>query len=133
MDEWLARYPPRQFDGPDPEDSTRSGAHTTRPDKVRVDDTLDLHGYRLEEALATTGAFIDRAVENGYRKVLVIHGKGANGQGILRTQVRAYLEHHPMTGAMGYSRGAEGGRGALWVMLRDKRGRESASGRHRSR
>jgi DNA-nicking Smr family endonuclease len=90
-----------------------------RPEKIPADDSLDLHGYRLAEALAATDEFIERSVRQGFRKVVIIHGKGENGEGILRREVRTHLEHHALTGAMGYNRGSEGGRGALWVMLRN--------------
>jgi DNA-nicking Smr family endonuclease len=49
---------------------------------------------------------------------MIIHGKGRNGEGVLKREVRAYLERHRKTGAMGYAKGPDGGRGALWVMLR---------------
>jgi DNA-nicking Smr family endonuclease len=125
MDELLERYPPTGSGGAPSDVAGRrdeAGAPTQsrprRPEKVRVDASLDLHGYRLEEALQVTGTFIEQAVDEGYRKVVIIHGKGENGQGVLRREIRSYLEHHPLTGAMGYNRGPEGGRGALWVMLR---------------
>ena len=97
-----------------------SGSQTThvRPGRVRVDDTIDLHGMTVEEALQATEHFIEEGVRLGYRKVLVVHGKGENGLGVLKREIRAFLERHPATGAMGYPKGAEGGRGALWVMLR---------------
>lgn len=132
MADWLDRYPPDRRDEPSSETEPERGRPHMRPERVRIDDTLDLHGFRLDEALAATGAFVERSVAAGYRKILIIHGKGANGQGVLRQQVRAYLEHHPMTGAMGYGRGAEGGRGALWVMLRESRARYSEAENHRS-
>ncbi len=127
MNEWLDQYPPEDKNGDGP------GARRPNPEKLKIDDTLDLHGYRLREALEVTGAFIEGSVDNGYRKVLVIHGKGENGEGVLRREIRTYLEHHPMTGTMGHGRGAEGGRGALWVVLRERPRPESASDGHRSR
>ncbi len=125
MEELLERYPPEQSEALTPADAgnrdSESGLghhRARRPEKIRVDASVDLHGYRLEEALEVTRAFIEQSVEEGYGKVVIIHGKGENGQGVLRREIRAYLEHHPLTGAMGYNRGPEGGRGALWVMLR---------------
>ena len=127
MSEWLNRYPPPADSDPaGDKEAARAGdtAGRTNPEKLKTDDRIDLHGYRLKEALEVTGLFIERCVDSGFRKVLVIHGKGNNGQGVLRREIRTYLEQHPMTGAMGYGRGPEGGRGALWVMLRDGRGAE---------
>ena len=145
MNKWLDLYPPEDTGRPEdtgppedtgsPEDQNAAGpaTHRPNPEKLKIDDTLDLHGYRVQEALEVTGAFIEASVDSGYRKVLVIHGKGENGQGVLRREIRTYLEQHPMTGTMGYGRGAEGGRGALWVILRERSGLESVPDRHRSR
>lgn len=112
---WLDRYPPEDKDATvvEPDDE-----HRPNPESLPVDDSIDLHGYRLADALAATDAFIKRSVERGYRKVVVIHGKGRDGKGVLRREVKVHLERHPMTGAMGYGRGIDGGRGALWVILR---------------
>jgi len=140
MGNWLDLYPPEDTGRPEdtghpPTDGSEAGSelHRQNPEKIKVDDTLDLHGYRLQEALDVTRAFIDGSVESGFRKVLVIHGKGNNGQGVLRREIRTFLEQHPMTGTMGYGRGAEGGRGALWVILRKRSGSVSVPDRHRSR
>ena len=88
------------------------------PERVRVDDSIDLHGYTVSEAIAATDAFLSASLASGHRKVLVIHGKGRDGDGVLRKEIRAYLERHERTGAMGHPKGELGGRGALWVMLR---------------
>jgi DNA-nicking Smr family endonuclease len=124
MESLLDRYPPQDKDA-ERESEAGDNGHSRpgskeRPDRIPPDDSLDLHGYRLQEAIAATEAFLASAVENGYRKVVIIHGKGEGGQGILRREIRQYLEQHPMTGTMGYNRGVDGGRGALWVLLRKK-------------
>ena len=111
---WLERHPPVDKDA----GQAATAARTERPEALPVDGVIDLHGYRLAEALAATGQFLDSSVRAGHRKVMVVHGKGENGQGVLRREIRAYLERHPATGAMGYARGRDGGRGALWVVLR---------------
>ena len=114
-DDWVDRYLPGEEDLDDGEP-----AHTRRmrADKVPIDAQLDLHGYRLEEAIIVTTRFLEESLELGRRKILVIHGKGENGEGVLRREIRKLLERHPGTGEMGYGKGHEGGRGALWVMLR---------------
>jgi len=119
MESWLDKYPPDET----VRDDGLSGRATRRvnPERLKVDASVDLHGYRLEEAIVVTDRFIEESVAEGYRKVMIIHGKGDNGQGVLRKEIRTHLEHHPMTGAMGYGRGVDGGRGALWVILRSQR------------
>jgi DNA-nicking Smr family endonuclease len=112
----LDTNPPEDKDVLDEGREARTGH--LRPERVRIDDTIDLHGMTVEEALSATERFIEESVRHGYRKVLVVHGKGENGLGVLKREVRSFLERHPTTGAMGYPKGADGGRGALWVMLR---------------
>jgi len=117
--EWFAR----QIDRYPVVDKDSLTDEQNADDRVRVDrlapqDSIDLHGLTVDDALAATGRFISAGVARGLRKVVVIHGKGRNGEGVLKRQIRAYLERHPDTGAMGYSRGQDGGRGALWVVLR---------------
>lgn len=131
MNAWLDQHPAEDKDADVP--TADRAARRPNPEKLKIDDTLDLHGYRLQEALDVTGAFIERCVDDGYRKVLIIHGKGDNGQGVLRREIRTFLEQHPLTGTLGHGSGVEGGRGALWVILREKREPESAPDRHLSR
>lgn len=93
-------------------------SHKARPEKAPIEGEIDLHGYRLEEAIMVTNQFVDESLELGRRKIRIIHGKGDNGQGVLRKEIRQFIEKHPRTGQLGYGKGSEGGRGALWVMLR---------------
>jgi DNA-nicking Smr family endonuclease len=88
------------------------------PEKLPVDDSIDLHGMTLAEALAATDAFLTASIQKGHRKVLIIHGKGRDGEGVLRREIRPHLERDDRTGAMGYPGAELGGRGALWVVLR---------------
>jgi DNA-nicking Smr family endonuclease len=115
LDDWIERHPP-----PDKDDDEEVVQPPDRPQRVAVDDTIDLHGLRLEEALTATERFVEESVARGHRKIVIIHGKGENGQGVLRREVRSLLERHVATGAMGYQKGVDGGRGASWVMLRSK-------------
>lgn len=120
MEDQLDRYP---VVDKDVEDVGYGGAEPgvpSRPDRLPVDDTIDLHGHTLADALVETEQFVEASLERGFRKVMIIHGKGRNGEGVLKREVRAYLERHRKTGAMGYAKGPDGGRGALWVMLRPK-------------
>jgi DNA-nicking Smr family endonuclease len=125
MGDWLDRYPPQEKDS---DTGPPTAAKRRNPEKMKVEGTLDLHGFKLDEAIAATDRFIDESVESGLRKVMVVHGKGENGQGVLRREIRAHLERHPLTGRMGYGRGSEGGRGALWVILRERKEPEQESG-----
>lgn len=41
-----------------------------------AEETLDIHGLRIEEALPEVEAFLDRAFTAGLRRVRIVHGKG---------------------------------------------------------
>lgn len=68
--------------------------------------------------------FVDQAARTGVRWVLVITGKGSEGEGVLRRLVPLWLKTPPLSGqilAISQARQADGGGGALYVMLRRKR------------
>lgn len=120
LEQALDAYPVIDKDATLAEDDSDAPEH---PERLPVEDRTDLHGLTVEEALAQTDRFIASAVARGLRKVVIIHGKGRSpdgrdGEGRLKREVRAYLERDRRTGAMGYARGADGGRGALWVIVR---------------
>jgi DNA mismatch repair protein MutS2 len=56
------------------------------------DNTLDVRGLRVEEALRATDRFVDRSLLEGRDLVYVLHG---HGSGALRAAVRAALERSP--------------------------------------
>lgn len=88
------------------------------PRRLPIEATLDLHGYRLEEAISAVEHFIADGLSAGYRKLLIIHGKGESSGAVLRKEVRRFLERHPRVGTTGDADGQNGGRGAVWLMLR---------------
>jgi len=89
---------------------------------VPVDRRLDLHGLSAARAESRLTKFIETAANEGVRCVLVITGKGA---GILRGYVPEWLKRPPLSGlvlALAEARPIDGGGGALYVLLRRKRG-----------
>ncbi|MDR0502121.1 MAG: Smr/MutS family protein [Treponema sp.] len=89
------------------------------------DDILDIHGLSCEKALISLHAFFDRAKENGYEKLRIIHGKGNHTQSgtggsgaVLGDTVRAFIEKCPFAGESGYEKAVNGGSGATWVLLK---------------
>jgi DNA-nicking Smr family endonuclease len=90
---------------------------------VPVDRRLDLHGLTAARAESRLAQFIETAARDGCRCVLVITGKGA---GILRGHVPDWLKRQPLSPhilALAEARPHDGGSGALYVLLRRKRGR----------
>lgn len=79
------------------------------------DAAIDLHACTLEVALTRTEEFLARCHLKKFRKVLVIHGKGA---GVLKEGVRKYLTHHPLVAQIEEAERQHGGSGAVMVLLK---------------
>ncbi len=86
---------------------------------------LDLHGHRVAEAHQALGAFLHEARQQGKRCVRIVHGKGhgsRNGIPILKAKVRAWLARRNDVIAFCQARPADGGAGALLVLLKPSAG-----------
>lgn len=82
---------------------------------------LDLHGLRRDEAREQLAAFLREAVRHGLRCVRVIHGKGNGSPGrepVLKAKVKTWLVQKSEVIAFAQARAADGGHGALLVLLR---------------
>jgi len=82
---------------------------------------LDLHGLRTDEAREALGAFIRDAWRQGLRCLRVVHGKGLGSPGktpVLKGRVQSWLVQKNEVLAFVQARPAEGGAGALVVLLR---------------
>ena len=81
---------------------------------------LDLHGLRIDEAREALGQFIRQAHKRGLRCVRVVHGKGLGSPGktpVLKGRVQRWLVQKNEVLAFVQARPAEGGGGALVVLL----------------
>lgn len=88
---------------------------------MRAQDVLDLHGLTVEEASKMTLQFLSDAHTKGLYKVMIIHGKGHHskeGRGVLRDVVYRCLESSPHAGQHGIPEQADGGSGAVWVVIK---------------
>ncbi len=84
---------------------------------------IDLHGMTQDQARAALLAFLARAFDDGWRAVLVITGKGVQGDGVLRRAVPGWLGAPTLSHIVaGISEAARhhGGEGALYVALKRK-------------
>lgn len=82
---------------------------------------LDLHGMRRDEARDALGEFLRNAVKRGMRCVRIVHGKGLgsiNKEPVLKNKVRNWLVQKEEVIAFCQARAAEGGSGALVVLLK---------------
>lgn len=85
-----------------------------------VQGQLDLHGLRRDQAREHLSAFLHDAQRNGLRCLRVIHGKGNGSPGrepVLKSKVRSWLVQRDAVIAFTQARAAEGGAGALIVLL----------------
>ncbi|MES2360644.1 MAG: Smr/MutS family protein [Pseudomonadota bacterium] len=98
------------------------------PDVVRklrrgiwsIQGQLDLHGLRQGDAREALSHFIRDAVKAGWRCVRVVHGKGLGSPGktpVLKSKVQGWLVQKQEVLAFVQARPAEGGAGALVVLL----------------
>jgi DNA-nicking Smr family endonuclease len=81
---------------------------------------IDLHGLRRDEAREALAAFLRDAGQRGLRCVRVVHGKGHGSPGkapVLKGKVRAWLVQKDAVIAFVQARAADGGHGALVVLL----------------
>ena len=81
---------------------------------------LDLHGLRVDEAREALGEFIRTAHKNGIRCLRVVHGKGLGSPGkspVLKSRVQRWLVQKNEVLAFVQARPADGGAGAMLVLL----------------
>ena len=81
---------------------------------------LDMHGLRRDEAREQLNIFLRMSGDHGLRCVRVVHGKGNGSPGrepVLKAKVRSWLAQHAQVLAYTQARAAEGGAGALVVLL----------------
>ena len=86
-----------------------------------IQDELDLHGMTVDAARGQLGDFVGRWVRCGVRCVRIIHGVGygsRNGEPVLRSVVRSWLVQLDEVVAFCGAERAEGGHGALIVLLK---------------
>ena len=82
---------------------------------------IDLHGLRRDEAREQLAEFLRAAVRHGLRCVRVVHGKGHGSPGrepVLKSKVKTWLVQKKEVIAFAHARAADGGNGALLVLLK---------------
>jgi DNA-nicking Smr family endonuclease len=91
---------------------------------MRPQAELDLHGVTGNEARVMVSDFLHESVKRRLQKVRIVHGRGLHspdGKAVLRDVVQDVLQHSPLVRSYGNPPPAEGGIGAVWVIL--QRGR----------
>ncbi|MGD9601309.1 MAG: Smr/MutS family protein [Gammaproteobacteria bacterium] len=90
-----------------------------------LEETLDLHGMTIAEARAALSGFLRHCVAGGRRCVRIVHGKGYRSpdhSAVLKPRVAYWLAHASDVVAYASARPADGGTGALYVLLKRARG-----------
>lgn len=80
--------------------------------KINVASTLDLRGYKVEEALDSLEAYLDKASLANLACVTIIHG---HGTGALKSAVRDFLKTSPYVAKFRVGEDSEGGDGVSIV------------------
>eukprot|EP01035_Chromulina_nebulosa_P050284 gene50285-biopygen35353 len=65
--------------------------HRIAREREEIGGRIDLHGLTQDKAQATLEGFLKGAWNEGYRAVLVITGKGVQGDGVLRRKTPEWL------------------------------------------
>ncbi len=100
-----------------------------RKGEFPVQDYLDLHGLTKRDAEVRVREFLIRSYGMGLRCVLVIHGRGLNSEDhipILKERIPVWLSRGParkLVLAFSTARPYDGGTGAIYVLLRRKKGK----------
>ncbi|MBP9712376.1 MAG: Smr/MutS family protein [Sterolibacterium sp.] len=92
-----------------------------RRNRWRVEDGLDLHGLDRDAARDQLITFIAHSLMGRLRCVRIVHGQGSSTLGresVLKSVVRRWLAHRPEVLAYCQAPSADGGAGAVWVLLR---------------
>jgi len=91
-----------------------------RKGKWAIQDQLDLHGLRRDEAREAVGNFIRSADLRGLRCLRIVHGKGHGSPGrepVLKAKVQKWLAQKHEVVAFAQATGPQGGAGAVIVLL----------------
>jgi DNA-nicking Smr family endonuclease len=99
-------------------------AHKLRRGKWAIQRQVDLHGLRTDEARETLTTFIRDAHKQGIRCVRVVTGKGLGSPGktpVLKDKVHKWLVQKSEVVAFVQAQPAQGGAGALVVLLQPQR------------
>jgi DNA-nicking Smr family endonuclease len=97
--------------------------HRIAREREDIGARLDLHGMDQVRARAVLESFLANAFHEGWRAVLVITGKGVQGDGVLKRRAPEWLAAphlaHIVAGISDAAR-HHGGEGALYVALKRK-------------
>jgi DNA-nicking Smr family endonuclease len=86
-----------------------------------IQENLDLHGFTRDEARQELSAFLDACVQEKYRCIRVIHGKGLsskNREPVLKIRIGNWLIQRADVLAFCQAKPEDGGGGAILILLK---------------
>ena len=89
--------------------------------KFKVQSKIDLHGYKLKEAKILFFEFLQNSFYSNKRNVLVISGKGVNGNGKIKLSIPVWITSSslsPLIYFYSFAAPKDGGNGAYYIRLR---------------
>lgn len=92
--------------------------------RIPIEETLDLHGYRLAEARRIVEEYLEACLQDGVRCLKIIHGKGwrsENFEPVLKRYLAGWLREIPYVAAFCSAPPRDGGTGVLYVLLQEER------------
>ena len=101
---------------------TKSFSKLIKKGLLRVDNVIDLHGYRLNDARIAIKKFIVMAYNRKHKNILVITGKGKDNAGILKKELPNWLGEKEISKYMVSHMSAPkklGGEGAVLIRLKN--------------
>jgi DNA-nicking Smr family endonuclease len=108
-----------------PADAPRRMRQVRRGELV-PESQLDLHGLGRDDARERVRHFLDNAVYQGRKTVLIVtgRGKGSGGEPVLRAEIERYLKYEAAAWVAEWGRAPAryGGEGALIVFLKRRKG-----------
>ena len=92
-----------------------------RSGRFTIQSKLDLHGYKLHDAEKNFYNFITESYKQGNRNLLIITGKGQDGEGKIRKSLHTWINNNELSKLVIFYTHAspkDGGYGAYYVRLR---------------
>lgn len=116
---------PVDLSKPDHAGINKADAKRLKKGDFLIEARLDLHGLTQSQARGRLEDFIASSVKNELKCVLIITGKGREGQGVLKQILPKWLSSPPLSdhvNAKHPAKGKHGGEGAYYVKLKRQRG-----------